>query len=179
VRHPSHSSLDCCARGTAAAAPAARPLLHPHCRAAALPHSYRTPPGRLPCLPGNGRRPSPPPTTDPWFPLVSRSKKTPGGKNAVHYQSKTRSAPKCGDCKKALIGLPRLAPLKFMSISKRQKTVRAPCPTLLRPPGSLDPARGPLEPPSRDPSGREQPRSHPSGREQPRSGADAAAAAAR
>ena len=53
-------------------------------------------------------------------------KKTPGGKNAVHYQSKKRSAPKCGDCKKALIGLPRLAPLKFMSISKRQKTVRFP-----------------------------------------------------
>ena len=42
----------------------------------------------------------------------------------MHYQNKNRAAPKCGDCKKALIGLPRLAPLKFMSISKRQKTVR-------------------------------------------------------
>ena len=44
----------------------------------------------------------------------------------MHYQAKTRAAPKCGDCKKALIGIPRLAPLAFLSISKRQKTVRAP-----------------------------------------------------
>jgi large subunit ribosomal protein L34e len=32
-------------------------------------------------------------------------------------------AQKCGDTGAALIGLPRLRPLKFMSISKRQKTV--------------------------------------------------------
>merc|ERR1719198_177516 len=49
--------------------------------------------------------------------------KTPGGKNVAQYVTKTASHPKCGDCKTALIGVPRVRPTALARLSKRQKHV--------------------------------------------------------
>lgn len=44
-------------------------------------------------------------------------KMTPGGQNAVHYLKKRGQGPKCGDCKKALIGV-RAAPLIALEMQR-------------------------------------------------------------
>mmetsp|Transcript_31523 Transcript_31523/g.91364 ORF Transcript_31523/g.91364 Transcript_31523/m.91364 type:complete len:121 (-) Transcript_31523:132-494(-) len=49
--------------------------------------------------------------------------KTPGGRLGVQYISKLAKAPRCGDCKTKILGVPALRPKEYMRISKRQKTV--------------------------------------------------------
>ncbi|CAJ1357318.1 unnamed protein product [Effrenium voratum] len=49
--------------------------------------------------------------------------KTPGGRAVFQTLTKTAKAPKCGDCKKALIGLPCLRPVEYRRLKKREKRV--------------------------------------------------------
>merc|ERR1712166_853272 len=52
-----------------------------------------------------------------------RCVKTPGGKLIFHILKKKATRPKCGDCGKALIGLPRLRPVEYARLKKREKRV--------------------------------------------------------
>merc|ERR1712228_1001761 len=52
-----------------------------------------------------------------------RTLRTPGGKLTYHVLKKKSSKPKCGDCGKALIGVPRLRPIEYRRLKKREKRV--------------------------------------------------------
>merc|ERR1712157_264730 len=52
-----------------------------------------------------------------------RTLRTPGGKLTFHVLKKKAKGPACGDCGKALIGLPRLRPVEYRRLKKREKTV--------------------------------------------------------
>mmetsp|Transcript_335 Transcript_335/g.276 ORF Transcript_335/g.276 Transcript_335/m.276 type:complete len:106 (-) Transcript_335:100-417(-) len=49
--------------------------------------------------------------------------KTPGGKLIFHTLKKKAKGPHCGDCGKALIGLPRLRPTEYRRLKKRERRV--------------------------------------------------------
>eukprot|EP00439_Symbiodinium_sp_Y106_P012095 s2382_g1.t2 len=49
--------------------------------------------------------------------------KTPGGKAVYQAVKKKAKGPHCGDCGKALIGLPRLRPIEYSRLKKREKRV--------------------------------------------------------
>eukprot|EP00931_Biecheleriopsis_adriatica_P070281 TRINITY_DN4405_c0_g3_i2.p1 TRINITY_DN4405_c0_g3~~TRINITY_DN4405_c0_g3_i2.p1 ORF type:complete len:126 (+),score=24.20 TRINITY_DN4405_c0_g3_i2:103-480(+) len=49
--------------------------------------------------------------------------KTPGGRNVFQAVKKSAKGPKCGDCGKALIGLPRLRPMEYRRLKNREKRV--------------------------------------------------------
>merc|ERR1712196_467619 len=49
--------------------------------------------------------------------------RTPGGRLVYHNVKKKASAPKCGDCGKALIGIPCLRPLEYRRLKKRERRV--------------------------------------------------------
>eukprot|EP00929_Paragymnodinium_shiwhaense_P032545 TRINITY_DN1801_c0_g1_i1.p2 TRINITY_DN1801_c0_g1~~TRINITY_DN1801_c0_g1_i1.p2 ORF type:complete len:125 (+),score=47.00 TRINITY_DN1801_c0_g1_i1:102-476(+) len=49
--------------------------------------------------------------------------KTPGGKLVYQKAQKKASPPKCGDCGKALIGIPCLRPHEYRSLKKRERRV--------------------------------------------------------
>lgn len=49
--------------------------------------------------------------------------KTPGGKIKAHVIAKVAQRPKCGDCKRALCGIPALRPFQYKHLAKREKTV--------------------------------------------------------
>merc|ERR1712139_389935 len=53
-----------------------------------------------------------------------REVRTPGGKLVFQTIVKKAKAPKCGDCGKKLIGLPRLRPVEYSRLKKRERTVR-------------------------------------------------------
>merc|ERR1711924_65124 len=52
-----------------------------------------------------------------------RTLRTPGGKLTVHVLKKKAKGPHCGDCGKALIGLPRLRPIEYRRLKKRERRV--------------------------------------------------------
>merc|ERR1740117_2675675 len=47
----------------------------------------------------------------------------PGGKLVFQTLKKKAKGPACGDCGKALIGLPRLRPIEYRRLKKREKRV--------------------------------------------------------
>ena len=49
--------------------------------------------------------------------------KTPGGKIVGHIIGKVANRPKCGDCKRALPGIPALRPFKYKSLARREKHI--------------------------------------------------------
>eukprot|EP00930_Biecheleria_cincta_P027024 TRINITY_DN1898_c1_g1_i1.p1 TRINITY_DN1898_c1_g1~~TRINITY_DN1898_c1_g1_i1.p1 ORF type:complete len:126 (+),score=23.26 TRINITY_DN1898_c1_g1_i1:99-476(+) len=49
--------------------------------------------------------------------------KTPGGKLTYQAVKKSSKGPACGDCGKALIGLPRLRPTEYRRLKNREKRV--------------------------------------------------------
>ena len=49
--------------------------------------------------------------------------RTPGGKLVYHHVKKTATGPKCGDCGKALIGIPALRPFEYRRLKKRERRV--------------------------------------------------------
>ncbi|CAK9002790.1 unnamed protein product [Durusdinium trenchii] len=49
--------------------------------------------------------------------------KTPGGRAVFQVVKKKAKGPICGDCGKALIGLPRLRPIEYARLKKREKRV--------------------------------------------------------
>eukprot|EP00929_Paragymnodinium_shiwhaense_P032554 TRINITY_DN1801_c1_g5_i2.p1 TRINITY_DN1801_c1_g5~~TRINITY_DN1801_c1_g5_i2.p1 ORF type:complete len:126 (+),score=41.71 TRINITY_DN1801_c1_g5_i2:78-455(+) len=49
--------------------------------------------------------------------------KTPGGKLVYQHHKKAAQAPKCGDCGKALIGVPCLRPHEYRHLKKRERRV--------------------------------------------------------
>mmetsp|Transcript_336 Transcript_336/g.278 ORF Transcript_336/g.278 Transcript_336/m.278 type:complete len:124 (+) Transcript_336:86-457(+) len=53
----------------------------------------------------------------------TRMVKTPGGKLIFHTLKKKAKGPHCGDCGKALIGLPRLRPTEYRRLKKRERRV--------------------------------------------------------
>merc|ERR1712100_927239 len=52
-----------------------------------------------------------------------RTLRTPGGKLVLQTLKKKAKGPICGDCGKALIGLPRLRPTEYRRLKKREKRV--------------------------------------------------------
>merc|ERR1712070_1361269 len=52
-----------------------------------------------------------------------RKVKTPGGTLVAHKTGKKGAGAKCGDCGTRLQGIPRLRPVEYSRISRRQKTV--------------------------------------------------------
>ncbi|CAE8615131.1 unnamed protein product [Polarella glacialis] len=48
---------------------------------------------------------------------------TPGGKLVYQAIQKKAKGPACGDCGKALIGLPRLRPMEYRRLKNREKRV--------------------------------------------------------
>merc|ERR1712066_290239 len=52
-----------------------------------------------------------------------RTLRTPGGKLTFHVLKKKAKGPACGDCGKALIGLPRLRPTEYRRLKKRERRV--------------------------------------------------------
>uniref|UniRef100_A0A7S3SXR8 60S ribosomal protein L34 n=1 Tax=Strombidinopsis acuminata TaxID=141414 RepID=A0A7S3SXR8_9SPIT len=52
-----------------------------------------------------------------------RKIKTPGGKLVFQQLKKKASAPKCGDCGKAIIGVPCLRPTEYRRLKKRERRV--------------------------------------------------------
>merc|ERR1719468_1420007 len=49
--------------------------------------------------------------------------RTPGGKLVYQTLKKKASGPKCGDCGKAIIGVPRLRPVEYRRLKKRERRV--------------------------------------------------------
>mmetsp|Transcript_12426 Transcript_12426/g.15097 ORF Transcript_12426/g.15097 Transcript_12426/m.15097 type:complete len:125 (-) Transcript_12426:15-389(-) len=49
--------------------------------------------------------------------------KTPGGRAVFQTLTKKAKGPHCGDCGKALIGLPRLRPVEYARLKQREKRV--------------------------------------------------------
>eukprot|EP00933_Yihiella_yeosuensis_P023919 TRINITY_DN1856_c0_g1_i1.p2 TRINITY_DN1856_c0_g1~~TRINITY_DN1856_c0_g1_i1.p2 ORF type:complete len:124 (+),score=31.93 TRINITY_DN1856_c0_g1_i1:83-454(+) len=54
---------------------------------------------------------------------MQRIVKTPGGKLVFQGLQKKAKGPSCGDCGKALIGLPRLRPYEMRRLKNREKRV--------------------------------------------------------
>merc|ERR1712086_101690 len=52
-----------------------------------------------------------------------RTLKTPGGKLIFQTLKKKAKGPSCGDCGKVLIGIPRLRPIEYRRLKKREKRV--------------------------------------------------------
>merc|ERR1711904_630812 len=52
-----------------------------------------------------------------------RTLRTPGGKLTLHTLKKKAKGPACGDCGKPLIGLPRLRPVEYRRLKKRERHV--------------------------------------------------------
>mmetsp|Transcript_124762 Transcript_124762/g.216335 ORF Transcript_124762/g.216335 Transcript_124762/m.216335 type:complete len:126 (+) Transcript_124762:93-470(+) len=52
-----------------------------------------------------------------------RTLRTPGGKLTLHVLKKKAKGPHCGDCGKALIGVPRLRPTEYRRLKKRERRV--------------------------------------------------------
>jgi large subunit ribosomal protein L34e len=48
-------------------------------------------------------------------------KRTPGGRNVIHYESRKPAQQKCAGCGKALAGIPRLKPSKVQNIAKTKR----------------------------------------------------------
>merc|ERR1711957_1111330 len=53
----------------------------------------------------------------------TRMGRTPGGKLTNHTVKKKPSGPKCGDCKKRLLGIPALRPTEYKRIRKAARKV--------------------------------------------------------
>jgi len=53
----------------------------------------------------------------------TRIVRTPGGKLVYHTLKKKATGPKCGDCGKAIIGVPRLRPIEYRRLKKRERRV--------------------------------------------------------
>merc|ERR1719162_795291 len=53
----------------------------------------------------------------------NRILRTPGGKLTFQTLKKKATGPKCGDCGKAIIGVPRLRPVEYRRLKKREKRV--------------------------------------------------------
>lgn len=51
---------------------------------------------------------------------------TPGGNVKIQYRTKVAKGPHCGDCKKALQGIPRVRPHAYKLMKKNQRTVSRP-----------------------------------------------------
>jgi large subunit ribosomal protein L34e len=49
--------------------------------------------------------------------------RTPGGRLVAHYRKKKAGAPKCGECKCKLQGIPTLRPHEYSRLLKSQRTV--------------------------------------------------------
>merc|ERR1712146_469585 len=49
--------------------------------------------------------------------------KTPGGRLVYQHVQKKAKGPKCGDCGKAIIGVPRLRPVEYSRLKKRERRV--------------------------------------------------------
>merc|ERR1711972_1281223 len=49
--------------------------------------------------------------------------RTPGGKLTVHLLKKKATGPRCGDCGKNIIGVPRLRPIEYRRLKKRERRV--------------------------------------------------------
>eukprot|EP00441_Pelagodinium_beii_P041501 CAMPEP_0197647480 /NCGR_PEP_ID=MMETSP1338-20131121/25502_1 /TAXON_ID=43686 ORGANISM="Pelagodinium beii, Strain RCC1491" /NCGR_SAMPLE_ID=MMETSP1338 /ASSEMBLY_ACC=CAM_ASM_000754 /LENGTH=121 /DNA_ID=CAMNT_0043221289 /DNA_START=77 /DNA_END=442 /DNA_ORIENTATION=- len=49
--------------------------------------------------------------------------KTPGGKNVFQTVKKAAKGPSCGDCGKALIGIPAVRPMEYRRLKNREKRV--------------------------------------------------------
>merc|ERR1719408_633794 len=52
--------------------------------------------------------------------------RTPGGKLVFQILKKKATGPKCGDCGKAIIGVPRLRPVEYSRLKKRERRVNRP-----------------------------------------------------
>merc|ERR1712085_95583 len=53
----------------------------------------------------------------------TRFLRTPGGRLQIHTVKKKPSGPKCGDCKKRLLGIPALRPTEYKRLKKRDRKV--------------------------------------------------------
>ncbi|MAG38750.1 50S ribosomal protein L34e [Candidatus Woesearchaeota archaeon] len=53
-------------------------------------------------------------------------KRTPGGKNVIHYEKRKPKSPKCSVCGKQLIGIPRLSDKKLQKTAKSKKRPERP-----------------------------------------------------
>ncbi|MBR9690907.1 50S ribosomal protein L34e [Candidatus Woesearchaeota archaeon] len=53
-------------------------------------------------------------------------KKTPGGRNVVHYTPRKPKVAKCADCGDALKGVPRARPVKMQNMPKTHKRPERP-----------------------------------------------------
>ena len=49
--------------------------------------------------------------------------RTPGGRLVYHTLKKKTTGPKCGDCQKPIIGVPRLRPMEYRRLKKRERRV--------------------------------------------------------
>jgi len=49
--------------------------------------------------------------------------KTPGGRLTFHLLKKKATGPRCGDCGKHIIGVPRLRPYEYRRLKKRERRV--------------------------------------------------------
>merc|ERR1712161_147443 len=49
--------------------------------------------------------------------------RTPGGKLVYQRVQKKASGPKCGDCGKGILGVPRLRPVEYRRLKKRERRV--------------------------------------------------------
>ena len=52
-----------------------------------------------------------------------RIHRTPGGKLVFQLIKKKAKGPKCGDCGKSIIGVPRLRPVEYRRLKKRERRV--------------------------------------------------------
>merc|ERR1712232_629041 len=55
--------------------------------------------------------------------MGQRTLRTPGGRLVFQLVKKKAKGPACGDCGKALIGLPRLRPFEYRRLKKRERRV--------------------------------------------------------
>merc|ERR1712232_1431602 len=55
--------------------------------------------------------------------MGQRTLRTPGGRLVFQLVKKKAKGPACGDCGKALIGLPRLRPVEYRRLKKRERRV--------------------------------------------------------
>ena len=53
-----------------------------------------------------------------------RIHRTPGGKLVFQLIKKKAKGPKCGDCGKSIIGVPRLRPVEYRRLKKRMTPAR-------------------------------------------------------
>jgi len=53
-------------------------------------------------------------------------KRTPGGRNVLHYVKRKPKQPHCADCSKLLHGIPRLFPIQARNTAKSKKRPERP-----------------------------------------------------